>query len=210
MKVAVKRAIGLAAAAVVVLVGLRIWAVQAEAAWPPITTERYGEGDMVALEGCFITNKRMENTNDYSVRLVDASVMSYNEFVNVYAKDRENTPYVAGLDSPSVIDLELEVFNDGDSADEGGIYLLGLKLFPERRNTYFLWDTDLLQVEYDNFEDEGLGFAVEPHSTQTVHIPFTINGNYEDKTEYKQNITDTNFELVMTNSPVRKVINFSL
>lgn len=43
-----------------------------------------------------------------------------------------------------------------------------------------------------------------------LYVTFTINGNYEDKTEYKQNITDTNFELVMTNSPVRKVINFSL
>lgn len=205
-----KRMIVFAAAAVVLLVGVRIWAVQAEAAWPPITTERYGQGDVVALEGSFLSNKDEENTDDYSVRLVDARVMSYNEFVASYAKHKEDAPFVDGLDSPSVVDLELQVSNDGDSSDKGGIFLLGLKLFPERRNTYFLWNTDLLQVEYDNFEDKGVGFAVDPHSTQTVHIPFTINGTYEDKTEYKQSITDTSFELVVTNSPIRKVIDFSV
>lgn len=205
-----KRVIVLAAAAVVLLVGARIWAVQAEAAWPPITTERYGQGDVVALEGSFLSNKDEENTDDYSVKLVDAHVMSYNEFVAAYAKHKEDAPFVDGLDSPSVVDLELQVSNDGDSSDKGGIFLLGLKLFPERRNTYFLWNTALLQVEYDNFEDKGVGFAVDPHSTQTVHIPFTINGIYEDKTEYKQSITDTNFELVVTNSPIRNVIDFSV
>lgn len=211
MSVRTKWTIGIAAAVVcIVLVVLRIGAVQAEAAWPPIETERYGAGDAVALEGSFLSNKELEVTDDYAVVLVGARVMSYNEFVDAYAYDRENVPYVDGLDSPSVIDVEMDVTNNGDSIDEGAIYLLGLKLFPERRNTYFLYNRELLQVEYASFGDSQLGFVVEPHTTQRVHIPFAVNAVKGNDDRFKQNITDTNFELVMTNSPVRKVIDFSV
>lgn len=171
----------------------------------PITTETYQMSDWVDLGGCFASNKQSESTDAYSVKLVSAKLTSYNEYVREF--DRQDCVQ-EGLDAQSVIDMEFEIRNDG--GEDGGIFLLGWKLFPERRNMYYIWDADLLKINQPELEGT-LGFAVAPGTTKTIHIPFTVNlDDRENLSEYKSDIKDTDFELVITNSPIRKVITFHL
>ncbi len=191
-------------ALVVVAIGVRIAYVNASDS-NPITMETYQMSEWVDLDGCFASNKASESTDAYSVKLVSAKLTSYNEYVSEFGRQ---DCMQEGLDAQSVIDMEFEIRNDG--GEEGGIFLLGWKIFPERRNMYYIWDADLLKINQPELEGT-LGFAVAPGTTKNIHIPFTVNlDDRENMSEYKSDITDTDFELVMTNSPIRKAIDFHL
>lgn len=190
-------------AALTVGIGARIaWLNNSGEYTNPVQTAYHEEGGWADLDGSFASTAASEKTAGYSVRVVSAKVVSYNDWIDRYGDASQKRE---GLDSPSVIDVEVEVRNEGNT--DGGLFLLGWKLFPERRNMYYLYDIDLLKVNEPKLSDRNLGFAVAPGATRLVHIPYTINANDpEGMTEYRQNINDADFELVVTNSPVKHVM----
>lgn len=184
-------------------VGVRIYLVNADA--QTIQVEHYKMGEWVDLDGAFIYKRDIEQTQGYSIRVKSAQLMSYNQYIEQYGQDKSRT--VEGLDGQSVICLEVEAKNVGN--DEGAIYIFDCKLIPERKNDYFMYARFLWEESEPNVKG-AFHLRLMKDSEYTTFIPYKVNINDEDQSEYKQPITDTSFELIVSNAPVRKVIDVSL
>ncbi|RDB69875.1 hypothetical protein C1876_05645 [Eggerthella sinensis] len=200
-----KRAIIVASIlALVCAVGVRIYFVNANAT--AIEVEHYGMGEWVDLDGAFIYKRDIENTQGYSIKVNSARLMSYNEYIEEYGQDEGNT--VEGLDGQSVVCLEVEAKNVGN--EDGAIFIFDCKLIPKRKNDYFMYARHLWEESEPNAKD-AFHLRLAKDSEYTTFIPYKVNINDEEnQIEYKQPITDASFEFIVSNAPVRKVIDVSL
>ena len=169
---------------------------------PAVETHEMHEN--VSLDGAFLSFAR-ENTSGYSVNVTNAEKMSYNEYIERYGLDKSKT--VEGLDSLSLICLEIEVGNIGNS--DGGIFLFECNLVPERKNTYYIADTWLWAESEPSITDGSMRYIkIAPDSTYTIHVPYKTNiRDEEGQTEYKRVIEDSEFNLYLSNMPIRKEIH---
>jgi len=205
-KRAVRAVVTILCLTVASFVAFRIYYVNATAIQlPPV--EKHSMNEWVDLNGAFL-NSRSENTQGYSMRVTKAELLSYNEYIEKYGLDKGNK--IEGLDEPSLICLEIEVKNDGN--EDGVIFIFECKLIPERKNTYFIPSTDLWAESEKNMTDGNVRILkTAKDSEYTVHVPYKVNiKDPEGYTEYKKPMKDTSFELVVSNSPVRKIIEIKL
>lgn len=184
------------------LVGIRVWQLNTSA--PTILTEHYEMGEWVDLNGAFLKSSS-EYTNGYSIKVNEAQLCSYNEYIENYGLDSGLA--VEGLDEKSIIDLEVEIKNRGNR--KGGVLIFECKLVPERKNEYFIRDNELWSQLEPKMKDNFLMRLVED-SDYTTHIPYKVNLIDDNLGQYKKPINDTSFELVVSNSPVRKVVEINL
>lgn len=192
-------------AVMAVLVCVRIYQVNVSA--PVIATERYSMGEWVDYNGAFLSTID-ENTQGYSVRITSARCISHDEYIELYGLDKADN--IEGLDAKSIIVMDMEVKNAGN--EEGYIYLFGSNLIPVRKNDYFIIDADLWSKTEGQLPEGEMSFilALKKDSQYTTHLPYTINDADEDNARYKKDITDTHFELLISNSPVKKVIDIQV
>ncbi len=178
------------------------WVNDAALKLPAVETHEMHEN--VSLDGAFLSFAR-ENTSGYSVNVTNAEKMSYNDYIERYGLDKSKT--TEGLDSLSLICLEIEVSNIGNS--DGGIFLFECNLVPERKNTYYIADTWLWAESEPSITDGSMRFIkIAPDSTYTIHVPYKTNiRDEEGQTEYKKVIEDSEFNLYLSNMPVRKEIH---
>jgi len=191
----------------VILISYRIYYTNATAVQLP-SVERYFMNEWVDLNGAFL-NTSTENTQGYSMRVTKAELLSYNGYIVKYGIDKDRK--IDGLDELSLICLEIEIRNVGN--EDGRILIFECKLIPDRKNTYFIPSTALWAESESTLPKDGSirVLAIKKDSEYTVHIPYKINvKDLENYTEYKKPMRDTSFELVISNSPVRKVIVIEL
>jgi len=193
--------------AFLILLSFRIHYVNATAVALP-NIEKYSMNEWVVLDGAFL-NTRSENTQGYSMRATKAELLSYNEYIEKYGLDKSKK--MEGFDEKSLVCLEIEVKNVGN--EEGRILVFECKLIPDRKNTYFIPSTVLWAESESGLPEDGTArvLQIKADSAYTVHIPYKVNiKDMEGLTEYKTPMKDTSFELVVSNSPVRKVIVIKL
>ena len=136
---------------------------------PAVETHEMHEN--VSFDGAFLS-LASENTSGYSVNVTNAEKMSYNEYIERYGLDKSKT--FEGLDSLSLICLEIEVGNIGNS--DGGIFLFECNLVPERKNTYYIADTWLWAESEPAITDGSMRYIkIAPDSTYTIHVPYKTN-----------------------------------
>lgn len=198
-------AIAVVAFALVAVVSARIAYVNYDV--PHIIEEHYSVGEWVELDGAFLSSIQ-ENTEGYSLRVVSAELMSYNDYIRRYGQDP--SAVVEGLDSKSVIALEMEVENEGN--EEGAIFLFECKLVPARGNEYFTRDSALwIESERQMEGTVALYLSLVEGTSYTTVIPYTINSiDEEGLSQYKATIEDSSFGLVVSNHPTRKIIDISI
>ena len=179
-----------------------IWVNDTALQLPAVETHEMHES--ISLDGAFLSFAR-ENTSGYSVNVTNAEKMSYNDYIERYGLDKSKT--TEGLDSLSLICLEIEVNNIGNS--DGGIFLFECNLVPERKNTYYIADTWLWAESEPSITDGSMRYIkIAPDSTYTIHVPYKTNiRDEEGQTEYKKVIEDSEFNLYLSNMPVRKEIH---
>lgn len=199
----------LAIVIVVALIGFRIsWVNREGKAEDWIPTEHYSMGDWVELDGAFTSDKTLEDTKGYAVRVTGAETMSYNDYIKRYGTDPSHQ--VDGLDAPSVVVVTMDVRNESnEDTNNGGIFIINCKLVPARKNTYFIYHAELMKESLPALEDSQ-GFALRKGEERTVHLPYAINSFGNDNMAFQKAITDTSFGLVMSNSPVKKIIDITL
>jgi len=202
-----KGAVALLAITIVLLLSYRIHYVNTAAIALP-GVEKYAMNEWVDLDGAFL-NIVTENTQGYSVRVTKAELLSYNEYIEKYGLDKSKK--MEGLDEPSLVCLEIEVRNVGNK--DGIIHIFECKMIPDRKNTYFIPSTALWAESESALPKDGSVriLSIKNDSEYIVHIPYKVNIKDEvNHTEYKHPMKDTSFELVVSNSPVRKVIVIKL
>jgi len=183
------------------VIGFRIYDVNANAV--QLEVQHYDMDEWVELNGAFLDTKDGENTEGYSIKVKNAKLMSYNEFVSKYCEKDEA---IEGLDNKSVIDLEIEIKNVGN--EDGYILILMCKLISEKKNYYLNTDSVLWSKAEPNVDEYAVAFCIKKDTEYTTHIPYTIN--VTDLEQYKKPIEDRNFELILSNSPVRKVVDIQI
>lgn len=192
--------------AVAFLIGFRIYYVNATA-FPLPTVEKYEMNEWVELDGAFL-NIKSENTQGYSLRVNKAELLSYNDYIEKYGLDKSRR--IEGLDELSLVCLEIEVKNTEN--EDGLIFIFECKLIPERKNTYFI-PSSRLWAESENALDGDTAriIKIRKNSEYTLHVPYKVNIlDKEGYSEFRVPMKDTSFELVVSNSPVRKVIVIKL
>lgn len=180
-------------------VGFRAYQLNTEAV--RIDTEHYAMGEWVSLDDTILSSRSSEFPG-YSLKVKSAQVVSYNEYIEMYGLDKSKIS--PGLDEKSVVDVELEIRNEGN--DKSGIPLMALLLVPERKNTYYIWRDELWLESEPNSKDV-LFIATRVDSEYATHLPFTRNNFNPDQTAFKKPINDKSFSLVVSHAPVRKVID---
>ena len=201
-KVIAKAVVALGICVIAIGIVMRIaWVNDTALKLPAVETHEMREN--VSLDGAFLSFAR-ENTSGYSVNVTNAEKMSYNEYIERYGLDKSKT--VEGLDSLSLICLEIEVDNIGNS--DGGIFLFECNLVPERKNTYYIADTWLWAESEPSITDGSMRYIkIAPDSTYTIHVPYQTNlRDEEGQTEYKRLFKDSEFNLYLSNMPIRKEI----
>lgn len=195
--------LGIVLFAACVLAGARIVSVNASAVTVPV--EHYSMGEWVPLDGTFFQSIDCENREGYSVRVDSAKRVSFNEFMAEHCSDKA-TPEMDFAEE-SIVDLEVTIRNEGN--ERGSIDLLPMILVPERRNEYYIWNADVWEMNEPTSKGL-LAFAVKEDTEYTTHIPFTQNNVSGDLTALTVQIEDGNFELTLSNGPVKKVVDIAV
>lgn len=170
-----------------------------------IEKEHYQTGEWVELDGNFLHSKS-EDTQGYSIRVLSAEKLSYNDYIDRYGIDQEKKSI--SYDAKSLIALEIEFKNEGN--ENGSILIFECKLVPARKNEYFIRDNELWAESEPKMKDNLRLQLVKDSSYLTV-IPYKINLiDEENLSQYRNPIEDSSFELVVSNAPIKKVIDIDL
>lgn len=211
----------LVACAVLVLAAAcawRIYDVNAQAIRYP--TERYGVGEDVPLEGCFFSDDS-EATDGYVIRVEQAELMSYNEYVSAYGMDGAQT--VEGADVPSVICLTVNIANNSDKgADEAGFNIIGMGMTKPNGDSFMRVDRELWALSEPAVADsaQSMRMGVLPHSSYTTHMPFTagilvgetFSGEVSRPVDdlYYQRAEEGRYDLHLSVQPKRKLVEIDV
>lgn len=193
-------AAGLGFVAVSALFG-RIWWVNGNAFDYPEC--RYGTGEWVDLDGAF-TIYANENTKGYSLCVQDAQVMTRAEYIARYALEPSQVELTDYDDVPSVLCVTLAMRNQGN--DTGKIHLYNMSLMPEGEVRSMRYQTDLWATSNKNIGDATYSFRMLVDSEFTTHIPYILYGHYAD--DFRHEIRARRFSFVVSNAPVRNIIDF--
>ena len=182
---------------------------------PPLVTHTMGE--WVAFDGAFVFSELKEKTAGYSIRVTEARLLSYNEYVDAYATPGSGLGAIDGLDVPAVVTLTVGLRND-DS--DGMLGISGMNLVPTPRlNEYLISDSDLLVASEDKMREGGnpgtvvnirKGTEYEIHPGYVHQGGSTIVAGQKTQEAYLNPVTDRTFRLQLSNMPVRHVIEVSL
>ncbi len=170
---------------------------------PRAQIEEYSLGETVKLDGSFLESTSEEN-KDYSVCINNAKRMSYNQYVEKYGTGKDQT--IENGDDESIISLEMTITNNGN--DLGCLSVYDMRLLPESKNTYYIAQESIWNKSEKKLPTWPNPIAIEPGSSYTVHVPFTVNT--DDELITQGYIQGTDFTLYLTDWPTSKRVTFSL
>lgn len=196
-------------------IGIRIYFVNQRADKPRY--EYYSLGEWLEYDGSYMLSAN-ENTKGYSVRVLEASLMTYKEYMEKYnfpldtlVKNYEHVISEGNIDdiyNINVIDVKLEFKND--SSEEGYIALSETKIFAENDNISYKISEPLLDLQEPSLAG-GMGyfFSLLPNGESVIlNVPYILpvysSGYIGQETEkFPKN-------LVLTQSPIHKCIELPM
>lgn len=229
-----KTLIPLAACALLaVLIGWRIWAVNQNQL--SIPEEHYAMGEWVDLDGAFLYDNT-EKTEGYSLRITSAELMTAPEYIDRYGKGSDDAEASSATtdsaataavgsgstardlsatgeydDDESVLVLHYDVKNQGN--DAGYIDMVTQWVMGDKKNRFYRCDYDLWQTAEPVMGETPVMILVKDSEHSTA-VPFSntqSRGLFANVNEEKRlQVTDENVHLVISNAPVRKVIDIEL
>ena len=154
-------------------------------------------------------NSSSENTKGYSIRITEIALTTYDGYLEKHGITPQH-PNAHG-NQTSVIDVTIEIKNDREETEPiGGIDFLGAVLIPQANNTYYICDlgneNSLWPLAQPNITTSLI--AIKPHTSYVLHVPYVVNLTGEEI--YRNPITDTTFDLLVSRLPVEKRIRVSL
>lgn len=172
----------------------------------PVDEEIYQIGEWVNLDGDFFFSEN-EGTDNYSVRVSSAEVLSYAEFMERFGKSAD---YLADKSQHSVVVLKVDFKNDGD--DPGGVFIRDSNLINEKRSARYDKDDTYMKIANPSFTSDLFGITVQPHTEASMWYVYTTSGRadsvtYLDEIVEKQSIT---MFLNVSRYPTQKLVELHL
>lgn len=187
--------------ALVLLTTWQITKINEEA--PRAQVEEYHLGETINLDGSFLESTTEENKN-YSICINKAEHMSLNQYIEKYGND--NNKIEENGNDKSIISLEMTIINKGK--DLGCLSVYDMRLLPESKNTYYIAQESIWNKSEKKLPTWPNPISIEPGSSYTVHVPFTVNTDEESIT--RGYIQGTEFTLYLTDWPISKRVLFGL
>ena len=227
-----KLIIGIAVIILCVVMGIRIWWVNYTA--PYIPSVHHQMNEWVDLDGAFMAQAK-ENTQGYSIRIRDAELLSYNEFIEKYGIDTTDTKKeeqdrtdsradsifleMYGTDESdtkdeeqdqvkSIVCLTMDIKNVGNT--DGRFHLENAYLISTNdRSEYLSKDTRLLWLSVPGLQanrNPAMDLNIEPDTEFTVAMPYICKAIIP----YIKQVTGDTFELIVSRVPIEHIIDISL
>ena len=195
--------------ALVVLVALRIWVVNAQTVTYP--ERHYQVGETVDLSGTFYDAYEGEGdaNHGYSVRVDGVEALSPNEFIAKYASD-DKSP-VADGDVKSIVNVTCTFANKGNT--DGGLWIFKYLIVPSSMNSAWSYDAELWERAYPFMADQ-ISFSLEEGTTFTMQMPFYLEKRADYFSSYDETgrvpVVDDSYQLLLSNAPERIWVDLHL
>lgn len=181
----------------------RIWWVNANAFdYPEV---HYSMGEWVDLDGAFTTYKQ-EDTQGYSMCVQDAQIMTRAEYIEKYAIDPMQVEATEYDDVPSVLCVTLAMKNEQN--DSGSLHLYDMNLVPEWAASSMRYQMDLWSTSNKNVTDSTYSLSLLEDSEFVTQVPYILYGRTDE--DFQQEITARSFKFIVSNAPVRNIIDIEL
>lgn len=193
---------GLGLVGVAALAG-RIWWVNANAFdYPEV---HYSMGEWVDLDGAFVTYKQ-EDTQGYSMCVQDAQIMTRAEYIEKYAIDPTQVETTECDDVLSVLCVTLAMKNEQN--DSGSLHLYDMNLVPEWAASSMRYQMGLWATSNKNVTDSMYSISLVEDSEFVAQVPYILYGRTDE--DFQQEITAKRFKFIVSNAPVRNIIDIEL
>lgn len=162
----------------------------------PVTKE-YQKGEKVPYEKDY-TNQPEESIDGYSITVLDSELLTTEAFYKKYSLSEQE---ISGLTTKWYYVVKVSFANENNQSGTA----MGISLY----NTSLVSKTDYAMVDYGpysllNPDMPGLGFSLTPGTDKEVILTYPITSTaYDDMDDIK----NANFQLQITQYPVRKMIN---
>lgn len=201
------------------LVVVCAFALIARIAWVNInaehfTEEHYSMGEWVDLSGTYFESPDWENYDGYYLRVNNAEILTLDEYRSKYGNGKYANSEIAGMNGneKNILVVDYDIRNDDNT--EGGIAYLHHSLIPESKNIDYSIDNELWKISEPESEDALGTVGILPGTEYTSHVPYTFVSNppYFQTYDYeiRMPVTDRKFELIVSNGPVRKIIDIEV
>ncbi len=173
-------------------------------------TAHHPMGEWVELDGAFIYERDSESTDDYSLRVDSAELLSYNEYVERYGDDPSKLqPENAAYNTKSILCLNVDLRNQGK---DGQFFIGEAKVLPAGAIKALRLDRQLWMESNKNIDEALMYISVYPNTEFTLHIPFITNAVAYTDTQgrYAQDLDVGDASFVVSTAPVRHIIDLKV
>ena len=202
MKNSQKRCIitGIVCLILLLLCLVRIWTVNASAY--RVQEEIYSIGEWVPLNGNFFYTER-EGTEQYSVRVSSAEILTYTEFMKRFGKDND---YLADATQHDVVLLKIDFRNSGNSG--GGVFIRDFNILNRAKSQYFNKSDIYMKIANPGLGENLEGITVKSGTEASLYMVYPTT-NRADGASFLDNQTGqdrVDMFLNVSLYPVKKVI----
>ena len=171
-----------------VLCAWRIWYVNATAY--SFETQEYGIGEWIPLNGDFFYSKE-ENTNGYSVRVREAEVVRYEDFMQRFGKPVD---YLA------------------ENTTDGGVFIRDFNLLNEAQSAYFNKSEIYMKIANPDLNSKADGISVMPGTEASLYMVYPTSGRADGVTYLEEQAGKEQIVMYLNVSlyPVKKCVRMVL
>ena len=187
-----------------VLCAWRIWYVNATAY--SFETQEYGIGEWIPLNGDFFYSKE-ENTNGYSVRVREAEVVRYEDFMQRFGKPVD---YLAENTQHDVILLTVDFKNENNT--DGGVFIRDFNLLNEAQSAYFNKSEIYMKIANPDLNSKADGISVMPGTEASLYMVYPTSSRADGVTYLEEQAGKEQIVMYLNVSlyPVKKCVRMVL
>lgn len=191
---------------IVLAAGIRIWYINANAF--SIQEKIYQVGEWVPLEGDFFWSEE-EGTEDYSIRVSSAEVLSYESFMERFEKPAD---YLAESDQHDVVLLKLDFKNNGK--EQGSVFTREMNLLSDSRSEYHGKTDVYMDIANPNFSSKSFGLSVRPGTEASLYFVYTTASRADHVSlldeQKEKGAENVKMYLILSQYPAQKLVEMDL
>lgn len=162
--------------------------------------------EWVPLDGDFFYTSA-ENTQGYSVRVSDAEILSYAEFMRKFGFSPD---YLSDDSQKDVILVQVD-FKNTDNTD-GGIFIRDFNIVNDSCSAYYSKSDLYMQLANPNFDTSAEGITLLPGTESTLNLVYTTVSRADGVTFLEEHRRDDSLVMYLNISlyPTKKMIALPL
>lgn len=193
---------------VVAVIAVRVCVVNLQAEHVPEI--QYGKGDWVKQGEGYLIDRTIEHADGYEYRINGVKIMTPNQYLKKYSKDKTTSVRSKDADRKSVVVVDMTIRNLSNV--DGGVIGYLWYVVPDAMNDYYQLDTELFSHAEPEVGESAM-FSVEKGCAHRTHLAFSniaTDGFLTSIDEVsRQPVSAASFQMRISARPERKVVRFA-